>query len=247
MTAICENCATEFEQPLVEKNGKMRPAWRRTCSRSCAVALSWKNDGEKRRASISAAHSTPEAAQRLADFNARRWSRPGERERLSDWNRARWADPAIKQHLTEAIAANHRTPQMRQLYSRLRAEMWKNPELRARTIAGIRASKGTPKARAKFAMLLKARWNDPILRPKYLAAVRRTAAAMKGRSRSQPSLPLVHIPFLSFTQEEKKDLARRLFTVLRAARKNKSSIAELRDIVGSYKGPIKKLPMAPHA
>jgi hypothetical protein len=175
---ICPVCRGEF----VRKK-KSRAL---TCSRSCAVALSWRNPEvkERRGASISATLTGPEHSARITRNNHERWSRPGEREKLSEQNRRRWADPETKVRVSLSIQREHGTPEKRALYSRIRKAFWDDPAGRKRMVDGIRRSKSTPEAKAKFSALLKARWQDPVMRAKYIAGNRRRAGNRKGKKQS---------------------------------------------------------------
>lgn len=156
------NC-TVCGSPFIRTSSKSK---RVTCSRRCAVTLSWRNPETKaqRKASISKNKQQPEVQEKLAEFNRQRWAREGEREKLAQRTREMWADPEKHEQLTMAIAAVNRAPEKRAFYSELRREAWSDPVYREKTVAGIRASKSTPEARALFSRLLKARWDDPIWR-----------------------------------------------------------------------------------
>lgn len=168
----CEACGKEFEAATT----------RRTCSRSCAVALSWRrmDTREKRIAGIKADRAIPERMEILRQTNDRRWAKAEEHAKLSEWNRARWADPEIKKDLSKRISAAQLA--IRDRHSANRTAAWRDPSIRARMMAGM-ARRWTPELRAWFSLALAARWRDPVLRLKYLAAVRRTAANMKGKRR----------------------------------------------------------------
>lgn len=165
----CRMCHVAFERPKKSK--------RVTCSRACAVALSWRDEGtaERRSASIRAERATPQARERASANNRKRWSRPGEREKLADQSRRRWADPVTRAELSCAISAVNGSPVMRAKYSAIRKALWQDEAYRKKTTAGIHRSTSTPEARAKFSKLLKARWADPVWRKKYMAAVGRNA------------------------------------------------------------------------
>jgi hypothetical protein len=165
--AVCENCFTVFE-PATPRSS------RRNCSRSCAVALSWKNPATKaaRKAGIAADKRSPEAQKRLATFNQERWARPGERERLSDQNRREWSDPKARSGRVANIKKAHARPALRQFYSDLRKALWADPEVRARMTEGVRIAHSTPEARAKFSALLSARWRDPQFAAKMVDGIR---------------------------------------------------------------------------
>lgn len=174
----CENCGNSF----------VSTSRRRTCSRSCAVTLSWKSNPEKRRASIAKARNTPEQRARTIEINNRRWGQPGERERLSERNREMWRNPRMKKKLSRAIRKSHSTPEMRAHYSRMRTEQWaSDAEYRAKTIAAVRLHHSAPEARAKFSKLLAERWNDPVIRAKMTVANRKTAASEGVRARLSQS------------------------------------------------------------
>lgn len=165
MSSTCQNCGIEFTPPPDNKA-------RRSCSRSCAVALAWKDpeSSARRRASIEKARRTPESRARSVAANNRRWARPGEREKLSERNRKMWAKPRMRKKLSKAIRAAQGTPEQRAFYSRMRTAQWADPEYRRKTIEGIQRSKGSPEARALFSKLLRERWTDPAMRAKYTAA-----------------------------------------------------------------------------
>lgn len=144
---------------------------RQTCSRSCAVACSWRTNREARLASISAAQKRRGA--QIAEFNRQRWARLGEREKLSERNRRAWADAKTRERLVTGIRERQRTPEMRRFYSDLRRAMWRDPAYRARVTEIVAASHRTPEYRALFSALLRERWRDPVWREKWMAALRR--------------------------------------------------------------------------
>ena len=154
---ICEHCNVEFDPPTAKSR-------RRSCSRSCAIALSWNTNRAQRVRSISAAHKRRGPAQ--AEMNRQRWARPGEREKLSERNRQEWADPISRERRSAAIQRAHSTPEKRQFYSDLRRAMWRDPVYRARVTQIVRESHQTPEYRALFSALLVERWKDPVLREK---------------------------------------------------------------------------------
>lgn len=245
--ALCENCGTEFATPTSNPR-------RRSCSRSCAVALSWKNSdtAARRQASIKAQKNTPEGRAQSTESNNKRWSIPGQRERLSDWNRERWADPKTREELSAAIKATHSTPEMRAFYSQLRTADWARPSYREKMIAAVRAHHGTPEARAKFSVLLRGRWQDPILRPKYLAGVRANAAKMKGVPRGLRKRLVVHVPIpeMKVHRTRAEIMAERRVQALamkvrRARFKSapKSTSKELVEIAARSRVTIKRYPM----
>lgn len=181
-TPVCPVCMAAFERP--------RKSERITCGRSCAVALSWRNEATRERKSqaIRAALATPKARARLAAHNKRRWAKPEERAKLSEQNRRYWADPVNRAARSAAIAKQHGTPEYRAKASEIRRRFWRDPVSRRKMVEGIRRSKQTPEARAKFSALLRARWQDPVWRAKWMAAVRANAlkAAEKTRGKRQP-------------------------------------------------------------
>lgn len=185
----CEHCGAEFEPPA--KNPR-----RRTCSRSCAVALQWRDAAvrERRTISQSAAHRTPEARARTVATNHRRWARPGEREKLSQRNREAWADPATRERLSQAIRARQSTPEMRRFYSEMRKAMWRDPIYRARVTEIVRASHRTDEYRALFSALLRERWKDPVWREKWSAATRRRYAKAPPTQHAEAPQPLAQLP-----------------------------------------------------
>lgn len=179
MTA-CQRCGAEFASPNPN---------RRTCSRSCAVALGWLGDTrDKRRASLSAAQKA--RGEEIAEQNRRRWAQPGEREAMSERNRRRWADPATRARLTEGIRARQSSPEMRRLYGEIRRRLWRDPEYRARASEAIRRSKGTPEARAMFSALLRERWQDPVWREKWM----NTMSRLRAKAALAPEAPAVAPP-----------------------------------------------------
>lgn len=93
----CENCGEVYDRPRKSK--------RRTCSRSCAVSLSWKNEETRaqRTASIIDAVNTPSNRRRISRENRKRWARQGEREKLSELNKSRWADESFKEKTSATI------------------------------------------------------------------------------------------------------------------------------------------------
>lgn len=93
----CENCNEIYDRALKSK--------RRTCSRSCAVSLSWKDERARiqRTISITEAVNKPANRARISKENRKRWSRDGEREKLSALNKSRWANPEFKAKTSAAI------------------------------------------------------------------------------------------------------------------------------------------------
>lgn len=247
-TAACIVCGAGFALPPKRKTSDKR---RQTCSRSCAVALAWKNQDSraKRIASIKAERNTPGAKARAARINRERWARPGEREKLARRNRERWADPSIREAMSAAIRAVQGTPEMRAHYSQMRRRQWaEDQSYRERTVEGIRRSKGSPEARALFSILLKARWRDPARRAKYMTAVRSNSKLAAGVPRpSRRKTNVVDVPVPQFTKDEKRSLERARLAVIRMAKRNRSTDADLAAIAAAYKGPIKKYPSGAHS
>ena len=118
MALECVMCGAVYDRPRKSK--------RRTCSRSCAVALSWLAPGvaEARARINSISHSTPEAIERTRKVNLERWSDPKERERLSQLNEQRWGDPTYKAEVSAQIRAAW-TPEIRGKASKQKQEYWK--------------------------------------------------------------------------------------------------------------------------
>lgn len=178
---VCPSCSIAF----------VSETQRKTCSRSCAVSLSWKNPSaaEKRISSIKAQKMSEESRLLSVAVNKKRWSRPGEREKLSRRSKEMWSDPVTRAELSAKIYIAQSTPEMRALYSKIRKDQWNDPQKRELMVRRIRETKGTPEARAKFSKLLKDRWDDPEGRKIYLAGVRKTARKMsernKGRKQNQ--------------------------------------------------------------
>lgn len=166
---ICPECRIEFERPKKSK--------RITCSRSCGVAMSWKNPAvrERRREALKVAQSAPQAVERTRRTNKARWSRPEEREKLSQRNREMWADPETAIKMAVAIAKAHREPARRKAQSEVIKARWNDPEGRAKLVQGIRRCKMSPKARKKCSEALKERWQDPEGRKKLAAACKENA------------------------------------------------------------------------
>lgn len=156
-----------------------------TCTRTCAVAMSWKNPetAARRRASIRAEKLTPQARQRTVEINNRRWARPGEREKLSARNRETWADPKTAAKRTAGIRKAHRTPEKRAFYSELRRKDFQDPAYRARHLEAVRQAKASPEHRASLSESMRKRWQDPKQRAVMLAAVRRNAKKPEVRAK----------------------------------------------------------------
>lgn len=165
----CATCGKSFD-PL--NPGRPNDPPRKTCSRSCAVSLSWKTNTEKRRRSITAARSTPEARARQVERNNERWAQPGEREKLAERSRKMWAKPRTRAKLSKAIKQAQNDPSRRAQASVVRTILWRDDEYRAKVIEGVRRSHTTPEARAKFSRLLTERWNDPAIRARMSAGIK---------------------------------------------------------------------------
>jgi hypothetical protein len=176
--SICANpaCGKEFERKPTSK--------RTTCSRSCAVALSWRDPKAKaaRSKSIKAQKATPEARQQQREQNERLWADPKQHERLSEWNRQRWADPTISAQTVASIKAAFTDERKAAISEQRRAE-WADPEIRAMRMASLRRAFSTPEWRAQFSERLKARWRDPIMREKYIRGITRFQALPANRQR----------------------------------------------------------------
>jgi hypothetical protein len=140
---VCVVCHKEFE--------RSRKSKRVTCSRSCAVSLSWKNEGTKeaRVNSIKIERRTPEARARATRINNERWSRPGEREKLSKQNRERWADPEQNLKQSVAIAKAQRSPERRKAQSEAISKRWNDPGGREKLVMGRHKVLQDPDTRAK--------------------------------------------------------------------------------------------------
>jgi len=160
----CAYCGKPFEPPP-KNQGK------RTCSRSCAVAISWRDPvkAEKRIQSLKRVQSTPEAIQRTVDANNRRWAQLGEREKLADRNRRDWADPEHKSKRSAAIKEARNRPEQREKYSRMRTEQWTDPEYRQKVTDAVNAAYQKPEVKKKLSGLLSARWQDPVWKLRQIA------------------------------------------------------------------------------
>lgn len=161
----CANCRRWFKTETTRK----------TCSRSCAVALSWRNPEVKARrgAAISAAKLTEKGRADTARSNRDRWARPGEKEKLAQQNRREWKIAGEKRARSIKAAWG---PKQRAHLSAIRKRQWTEPEFRNKVIAAATASQRTQAYRAHFSEALKARWADPVWRAKYVAANRRRNA-----------------------------------------------------------------------
>lgn len=244
--AICASCGNTFDPPPKSR--------RRTCSRSCAVALAWKDPDKsaKRRASILLARRTPESRAASTAANNRRWAKPGERERMSEWNRRRWADPAIKTSLSYSIRAAALTPERRKKASLERAAAWQDPEVRSRMMAGMIAAHQRPEHRALMSAALRARWQDPVKRLPLLAAVRRNSVLARGRPRPNrrklhhKDIPVKKILVVkSMPAPLSKDQARsaqkaRLQVLRRGGRMRPTQ--DLNEVIAKSSAPIKRYP-----
>jgi len=163
----CASCHGEFERPHKSR--------RATCSRPCAVALSWRGEGarERRVSGIKAQRATPEGKANTVGRNIARWARPGERERLGELNRERWADPVAAAERAAAMRATNGTEDNRLKASDIRKAAWADPETRERYLAGIRAGKATERSSANSSMAMVRRWRDPAQREKFLRGRKR--------------------------------------------------------------------------
>lgn len=188
---LCAACGALFDRPKKKRyTNSTYYSDRRTCSRSCHSSLGWKPENNTtRRAALSAAQSRPEALERLARHNQRRWAKSGERERMSEQNRREWADPVKAARRAQSIRSVQRRPTQRALYSAIRKEWWRNPEMRQKMIDAAKKAKNTPEYKAYFSELCRQRWRDPEWRKKWLRAARENgkkgAVAIRGRKQSQ--------------------------------------------------------------
>lgn len=191
--AICEACFDRGDKRSGRSGRKRYTHYndRRTCSRKCWGALSWRGDGvhAKRCAALHKSQSTPEAVARTKRTNAKRWARPGERKKMSEQNRRLWADPIGNAIRSQAIAKAARKPERRKKDSERRKAAWANPETRKKMLAGMEASHRVQAYRASASERMRARWRDPKWRKKWMKAVRRNSAkaAAKNRGRKQPA------------------------------------------------------------
>lgn len=185
--AKCKNCGTAFEGTLGFSGQKKR----KTCSRSCAVALSWKKPGvrEAKMASLSKAQSTPKALARLAAHNARRWAKPDEHQKLSEQNRREWRHPERAKKRAAAIKKKNNSPEVLAKFRAAKRELWKNPIYRESNTKAVREALATPENRARASAALRRRWQDPIKRQKMLDGWKR----MIGKKRAMQGRPLTEI------------------------------------------------------
>lgn len=171
---ICEVCKKEFEYRTSKlPSGRVRTYKRRTCSRSCAVSLSWKSPevSAQRRSSIKTARKSPEARARIAKLNKERWSDPSEREKLSKRNRERWSDPETNAKLSASIAKAARTPDRRKELSERMKKRWDDPKTRAELEEAARIGRQKPEYRESLRRAMKKRWANPKQREQLLKAV----------------------------------------------------------------------------
>lgn len=166
MRTVCLVCRAAFDRPV--------KSTRLTCTRKCAVALSWKNAGTRARRiqGIKAERATPKAKARQAETNRKRWARPGEREKLAERNRAMWQDPVKKLALCDAIIAAWGAEPRAKLRA-IKLKQWQDPAYRERHVAAVRAALGKPEYRLWFSKRLKRRWADPKWRAAMTAAIKR--------------------------------------------------------------------------
>lgn len=172
----CANCGVAF---VPSRGGRRAP---QSCSRACAVSLSWKRPDVEaaRRQHMSASKRTPEAKRWQAKINEARWARPGERERLSERNRRAWADPAARAQMIAANTAAQNSPEVLAKHvARTNAPEWKarvsaqmkrrwavNLEFKAAMIAASRAYHNLPSAITKKSERMKALWGNQVWRAK---------------------------------------------------------------------------------
>lgn len=175
MTSSCKICGKGFEPP--ERNPT-----RQTCSRSCAVALSWGTNREQRLSSIRAERSSPESRARQTRINLEQWAgNDSRRAALSERNRREWADPARRAARIAVYTELMRQPERREFCSQLRTAMWRNPDYRARCIASMMPRFSDPRWLAKISEVRKRLWRDPVYRAKTVAGIRRAQQAIRNR------------------------------------------------------------------
>ena len=106
----CVICSSEYERP--------RKSERRTCSKSCAVALSWQAPGvkERRSESILEAKASPRGKVNHANANRVRWADPLQHEILTAKNVKNWRDENFRERTIQAIKAAW-TPEVRKRLS----------------------------------------------------------------------------------------------------------------------------------
>lgn len=178
----CAICGAEFQ--------RKKKSTARTCSRACAAALAWRAPKARRRRlrGMRRYFKSHACRARAAEFNRRRWSRPGEREKLSAWNKRRWANPASRADNAKAIGEAQRNPKYRRLVSRRMKKRWKDPAARRKLMEGMIASHRTPAVRAKLSENMRKRWRNRKTRKALLAATkknsRKGASMIRGKKQS---------------------------------------------------------------
>lgn len=192
---ICPNCRMEFERPKKSR--------RKSCSRSCAVALSWTDPKvrDRRVSGIKADCAKPERRAKLAELNRKRWARPEEKEKLAEQNRKMWHDPYRAARRSVSIKAAHSTPERREFYAELRRKEWADPEKRRERIEAMKAAKSTPEFKQRFRKLMEDRWKDPELRKKFVEANRRRAERQKAAVKKRHE---------AYRKSEEADVIRRM-------------------------------------
>lgn len=177
---VCASCGKPFDRPAGSQ--------RRTCSRSCAVSLGWRNASPEVRAARCEANSVAQIrAGAGARLNTMRWARPGERERSAEKNRERWADPDYKARVSAAISAAHQSAEGRRVLSAAALKRWADPAIRERMLAGMVRSHQSPRHRRLMSRIRKLQWQDPELGPRYRKAAR--ANIRKYHTRREAALP----------------------------------------------------------
>lgn len=184
-SGTCPVCSKRFDATKAKVSDRARV----TCSRSCAVSLSWKSPEAKERrvASIKIERQSPAAQARLAAHNERRWAKPEEHTKLSEWNRQRWSDPKVKKELSEAIYKAQAKPEYRAALSARKVELWKNPAYRESHTEAVRRALSTPENRARASRALRARWADPEKRARMLRGIQKTLDAVNRKRHAQLS------------------------------------------------------------
>lgn len=172
----CRNCGARF---VPGRGGKRTP---QTCSKACAVSLSWKRPdvAASRRQHMSASKRLPDARRRQVLINEARWARPGERERLSERNRRVWADPTTRGAMIAANTAAQNSPEVLAKHvARTNAPEWRarvsaqmkhrwaiDSKFKAAMIAASRAHHNLPSTITKKSERMKALWGDQVWRAK---------------------------------------------------------------------------------
>lgn len=179
--AVCKNCRTIFN-----RTGKQR-----TCSRSCAVALSWKNPAcrKARIIGIRQERKTQKAKDRQAAANRKRWADPENRKRLSEWNKRHWRDPVTRAERAAQIRIAQSKPEYRAALSERRRKFWADPVKRAKHSARLKEVKNNPEHKKLVSDNMRRRWADPVTRKQLLAAVKRNSAKAADRKRGSKEAP----------------------------------------------------------